>query len=238
MRLRICLIAAGLIALPTFASAADTRGFSDRDRMKTWSIEKDKLQHSLGIGKDRAQYRQALESMGFWITAVNYDRPDYLEYEIVKGQDTYEVQINFDKDSQKATKVDVTANFWKAEGTERALEQQGYKYQYPSATTPNPDQYSERARSGKWAGEKKELETALGVGQPKSHYRTALEKLGYVVTSVNYDRVDYLEYEVVKDKHSYEVQVDIDAKSGKSTKVDVTTNLWRADATKRALRGK
>jgi hypothetical protein len=38
---------------------------------------------------------------------VNADRPDYVEYEIVKGNDTYEVQIDIDKNSGKATRVDV-----------------------------------------------------------------------------------------------------------------------------------
>jgi hypothetical protein len=39
---------------------------------------------------------------------VKYDKPEYLEYEIVKGDDSYEVQIDFDKNSSKATKVGVT----------------------------------------------------------------------------------------------------------------------------------
>ncbi len=37
-------------------------------------------------------------------------KPDYLEYEIVKGDESFEVQIDFDKNSNKATKVDVTLN--------------------------------------------------------------------------------------------------------------------------------
>jgi hypothetical protein len=62
--------------------------------------------------------------MGWKVTSVNYDKPDYVEYEIVKGNDTYEVQIDFDKNSGKATKVDVAPNMWAAEATNRALEAQ------------------------------------------------------------------------------------------------------------------
>ena len=64
-----------------------------------------------------------LEKMGWKITSVNYDKPDYAEYEIVKGDQTYEVQIDFDKNSHKATKVDVATNAWKADSTENALKQ-------------------------------------------------------------------------------------------------------------------
>jgi hypothetical protein len=61
--------------------------------------------------------------MGWKVTSVNYDKPDYVEYEIVKGDDSYEVQIDFDKNSNKATKVDVAMNAWKADSTKQALKQ-------------------------------------------------------------------------------------------------------------------
>jgi hypothetical protein len=53
---------------------------------------------------------------------VNYDKPDYVEYEVVKGDQSYEVQIDLDKNSGRAKKIDVTTNMWQAEATERALE--------------------------------------------------------------------------------------------------------------------
>ena len=61
--------------------------------------------------------------MGYKVTSVNADKPDYVEYEIIKGTDTWEVQIDFDKNSGKATKVDVTANLWQADATDKALDQ-------------------------------------------------------------------------------------------------------------------
>jgi hypothetical protein len=61
--------------------------------------------------------------MGWRVTSVNYDKPDYIEYEIVKGNDSYEVQVDIDKNSNKAAKVDVVMNVWKTESTENALKQ-------------------------------------------------------------------------------------------------------------------
>ena len=96
--------------------------FSDRDRMKTAKTTEDKLEQTLKTGEEKAFYRRELEKLGWKITATNYDKPDYVEYEIVKGQDSHEVQIDFDKNSHKATKVDVTSNAWKADATKEALE--------------------------------------------------------------------------------------------------------------------
>jgi hypothetical protein len=61
--------------------------------------------------------------MGWKVTSVNYDKPDYVEYEILKGDTSYEVQVDIDKNSHKATKVDVVTNACKTDATERALKQ-------------------------------------------------------------------------------------------------------------------
>jgi hypothetical protein len=82
------------------------------------------LEQALKTGEEKAFYRRELEKMGWKITSVNYDKPDYVEYEIVKGDDSYEVQIDFDKNSRKANKVDVALNAWKADATKQALKGQ------------------------------------------------------------------------------------------------------------------
>ncbi|MFN0298718.1 MAG: hypothetical protein ACKVQU_00025 [Burkholderiales bacterium] len=233
MNLIAAAVAATVSIAPLTVFAQDATRYSDRDRAKTWSVDKDRLQKSLGTGHDKAHYRQALEKQGFSITAVNYDRADYLEYEIVKGKETYEVQVDF-KDG-RSSKVDVTTSAWRADSTSRAMSQSDYKYQYPNATTTNPSMYSDRDRSKAFASTKGGVEKSLGVGQDRAHYKQALEKMGYQVTAVNYDRPDYMEFEVVKDRDSYEVQISFDKMSGKSTKVDVTTNVWQAEATEKAL---
>jgi hypothetical protein len=82
----------------TVTHADDIDHYSDRYRLQT----------ALKTGEPRNFYRHEIETLGWQITSVNYDKPEYVEYEIVKGEDLYEVQIAFDNDSRIATKVDVT----------------------------------------------------------------------------------------------------------------------------------
>jgi hypothetical protein len=93
--------------------------YSDRDRRAGWEKGKQELERVLKPGQDKEAYRRELEKLGWKITSVNYDKPDYVEWEIVKGDQTYEVQI--DLKNNKATKVDVATNMWKAKTTEEAL---------------------------------------------------------------------------------------------------------------------
>src|SRR4029450_4929005 len=208
---------------------------SDRDGTKESKDEKEKLDQTLKTGEEKPFYRRELEKMGWQITSVNYDKPDYLEYEIVKDKSSYEVQIDFDKNSRKATKVDVTANAWKTDATERAL-REGKKVDYPNKTTANPSRFSDRDRMKSAKSQEEKLEQALKTGEEKDFYRRQLEKMGWKVTSVNYNKPDYVEYEIVKGDTSYEVQIDIDKNSNKATKVDVVTNVWKTDATKNAVK--
>jgi uncharacterized protein YmfQ (DUF2313 family) len=220
---------------PTLAAdpkvTEDRARYSDRDRMRSSKDEEDRLEKALKTGEDKNFYRKELEKLGWQITSVNYDKPDYLEYEIVKGDDSYEVQIDFDKG--KATKVDVTTNVWRTDATENALRTRK-KVDYPKKTTENPARYSERERMKSSKDDEDKLEAALKPGQDKNFYRKELEKMGWKITSVNYDKPDYVEYEIVKGDQSYEVQIDFD-KNQKASKVDVAANAWKADATKKAL---
>jgi uncharacterized protein YmfQ (DUF2313 family) len=213
----------------------DGSRYSDRDRMKNSKNEEDRLEQALKTGESKDFYRRELEKMGWQITAVNYDKPDYVEYEIVKGNDSYEVQIDFDKNSHKATKVDVATNIWKTDATENALGNRK-KVAYPNRTTANPERYSDRDRMKTAKNSEDKLEQALKTGESKDFYRRELEKMGWKVTSVNYDKPDYVEYEIVKGDDSYEVQIDFDKNSNKATKVDVAMNAWKTDATKQALK--
>jgi hypothetical protein len=118
------LVGGMLVSMPvtvSTAAAADDNKYSDRDRMKAAKGDKEKLEQALKTGEEKAFYRRELEKMGWQITSVNYDKPDYLEYEIVKGDQSYEVQMDFDKNSHKATKVDVAFNAWKTDATKQAL---------------------------------------------------------------------------------------------------------------------
>jgi uncharacterized protein YmfQ (DUF2313 family) len=213
----------------------DRARYSDRDRNRSSKDEEDRLEKALKTGEEKEFYRRELEKMGWQITAVNYDKPDYLEYEIVKGDNSYEVQMDFDKNSRKAAKVDVAMNVWKTDATENALKNGNKKIDYPKKTTANPTRYSDRDRMKSSKGEEDKLEQALKTGEEKEFYRRQLEKMGWKITSVNYDKPDYVEYEIVKGDQSYEVQIDFDKNSRKAMKVDVALNAWKADATKKAL---
>jgi hypothetical protein len=101
------------------AGKGDAR-FSDRDRRAGWAKGEEALERALKPGHDKDFYRKELERMGYKITATNYDKPDYVEWEIVKGDQSYEVQL--DMASGKATKVDVATNMWQADATDRALD--------------------------------------------------------------------------------------------------------------------
>jgi uncharacterized protein YmfQ (DUF2313 family) len=206
--------------------------YSDRDRRADWGKGKEELERTLKLGEDKNFYRKELEKKGYRITAVNYDKPDYAEYEVVKGKHSYEVQVDFDKGG-KASKVDVSTNMWKADATKRALE--GKKVDKEAR---GDARFSDRDRRADWGKGKEALEQSLKTGEDKAFYRKELEKMGYKVTSVNYDKPDYAEYEVVKGDQSYEVQIDFDKNTNKAKKIDVTTNMWQAEATERALQAK
>jgi uncharacterized protein YmfQ (DUF2313 family) len=216
------------------ARSTDASRYSDRDRVKASKDSEDKLEQALKTGEEKDFYRRQLEKMGWKITSVNYDKPDYVEYEIVKGDDSYEVQIDFDKNSRKASKVDVALNVWKTEATERALKD-SKNVAAPRGTTTNPERYSDRERRKTAKDSEDKLEQALKTGEEKAFYRRQLEKMGWKITSVNHDKPDYVEYEIVKGDDSYEVQIDFDKNSRKATKVDVALNAWKSDATKQAL---
>jgi uncharacterized protein YmfQ (DUF2313 family) len=239
----LSIVIAGMtVSVPIAASyaadrATDGSKYSDRDHVKNSRNEEDKLERALKTGETKDFYRREIEKMGWQISAMNYDKPDYVEYEIVKGDDSYEVQIDMDKNSNKATKVDVALNVWRAEATENAITNRK-KVAYPSRTTTNPERFSDRDRMKTAKNSEEKLEQALKTGEAKAFYRRELEKMGWKVTSVNYDKADYVEYEIVKGDDSYEVQIDFDKNSNKSTKVDVAQNAWKTDATKQALKQK
>ena len=201
-------------------------------RQKAHAGGKEELERALMKGKDKAYYRQELEKRGYAITAVNSDDKDYLEYEVMKNGLSWEVQVDFENGI--SDKVDIANNVWKADGTKQAMDNKDYKYVYPAGLTKNPHMYSDRTRGKQWEGEKDALEKNLGIGHDRNYYRGALEKAGYKVTAVNDREDDEIEYEVVKGDTSYEVQIEFDTKTMKSTDVDVKPNWWEADATERA----
>lgn len=212
------------------SAPADRMSSSDRAQMKTWNNEKERLEAELKLGETRDFYPKTLSARGYTITAITADSNDTVEYEVVKGGQSYEVQVDFDK-SGKSKKVDVSTNAWRAEATKAALA--GKTVPVASRYEKGNEAYSDRAKMKTAANEKDRLEEALRPGHDKAYYDQQLRKLGYQVTSVNDAEKDYVEYEIVKGRDSYEVQVDFEGNKAKS--VDVTTNVWQSEATERAL---
>lgn len=215
---------------PNATTLRNGMDYSDRARMKTWSDEKDQLERELRPGESLVFYTKALADRGFQITSVNSDKPGSAEYEVVKGDQTYEVQLDLDK-AGKVTEVDVTTNMWRSDATKAAM--RGEKVPVATRFAPGNENYSDRARMQGWSGEKDRLESALPTGHDKAYYAQQLKTMGYQVTSTNETKADYVEYEVVKGANTFEVQIDL--ANGVATEVDVTTNLWKSDATDRAL---
>ena len=205
---------------------------SDRANMKGWSNEKEALQAELKPGQNKAAYVKALNDRGYTLTSINTDKSDVVEYEVVKGKQSYEVKIDFDK-AGMGSKVDVSTNAWRTDATKAAMSGKAV----PAATRVEAgnEAYSDRARMKAWTGEKDKIEKSLALGRDKAYYDDQLRKLGYQVTSVNDAEKDYVEYEIVKGRDSFEVQIDFAA--NKAKKVDVTTNVWQSEATERALAG-
>lgn len=216
---------------PAAAASPGMKSMPPAERNAQWESEKQRLEQMLGVGKEKAAYRADLERAGYWITSINADTPTRLEYEIVKGANSYEVQFAF-RDN-RATKVDVTTNVWKAASTKDALAGRTTTYRYPSGVARDADRISDAARNRSWMDEKGRIEAQLGVGRDRGYYKSALERMGFKVTSVNENDPRNLEYEVVRGDTTYEVQVSFDAASGKSTRVGVSPNMWEAETTER-----
>lgn len=198
----------------------------DRLYMEAHEADRKRLNEALKPGQDAAAYRRVIADMGYTITAVNDQEDDYLEYEIVKGRNSLEVQVELEKG--RGTEIDVVPNMWQAESTEAALE--GRKVEAVKSAD-----YSDRSRMGAWNDEREQLEASLPKGQTKKFYDDKLRSMGYQVTAVNEASGEDLEYEVVKGSNSYEVQFEFDDGQPQASDVEVRPNLWKADATEQAM---
>lgn len=218
-------------ARPTAAPPAPpTLTYSDKTRMEGLKTEREALAKALKTGQTPQAVRTQLAELGYVVTAINDADADYVEYEVVKGANTFEVQIDVDKAKGQAKKIVVAPNVWRADATKAAQKGATGDAVKPAKGAATSD----RSLMKPWNDEKTALEKALPLGQAANFYKTKLAQLGYQVTSTNAAESDYLEYEVVKGRNSYEVKIDLD-KAGRATEVEVAANLWEAEATERAL---
>jgi hypothetical protein len=126
------LLTVGLFAALVFPAGASAQEglkdkannllkFSDREHREQWEHGKEELIRLLKSGEERDFYRRELEKAGYAITSVNYDKADSFEYEVVKGDRTYEVRVDLDRNSQRASRVNVGTNLWPAETTNQVM---------------------------------------------------------------------------------------------------------------------
>lgn len=236
-------IASSTLLLSGVAQAADTKAvnapaaskMTDRQMVQSGNMKSDReqLEQKLRAGKSRADYEKILQDNGYRISAINKDKKDYLEYEVVKGDSSHEVQIDFKDGAAQATKVKVEPNMWKAATTKSMLKDPAYKHSGALVADPE-SRYSDRNYMKAWTDEKDALEKALPKNLKAAEYKSKLEGMGYKVTAVNDREKDYIEYEIAKGENSYEVQIDLDKSTGVAKKIDVTSNLYEAEATDRA----
>ena len=226
----VAVLGALALAAPLTVNAESAR--SDNEQ---WNQGQAELQKNLPPGMDVSAYAKKLKELGYQVTSTNYNNDDYVEYEVVKGDQTWEVQIDVDDDTRKAENVDIAMNVWKTDATEAALNR-GERMARDTSETRKPmamrnNQYSDRDRAST-DQLIREVE-AMPVGQNKQFYKDTLRKRGYDVTKVNKDDDDELDLEAVKNGNSVEVDIDFDEDTGRSTSLDASTLWAESEATTR-----
>lgn len=221
--LAVLFSAASLVCLASpLPSRAETNAAA-------WNAGQAELEKNLPSGQDVKTYRQKLEQLGYKVTAVNYDSPSYLEYEIIKGDQTWEVQIDVDSQTRKATTIEIDPNVYRTEATTNALA--GKAVTAATAPAATSERYSDRNRA-RTSTLIAELE-ALPVGHDKAFYKDALKKHGYEITKVDKDTQDLLKLEAVKNKQSVQLNVSFNEATGKSTKLDADSMWVESESTYR-----
>lgn len=195
-----------------------------RERSTAFNNEKARLEKLLQGANERQEYIQILEKNGYRVTAAHTGGPNYLEYEVVHGNQSYEVQLDFDPDATKASKIEVTPNQWRAEATTKALSDPNYRPTSPLAVDTE-GRFSDRRHMKGWSEEKQKLEQALPIGLKAEDYKERLERMHYKIASVDDRDPSYLEYQIVKGDNSYEVQIELDRDSKRAKSVEITNDV-------------
>jgi hypothetical protein len=223
----------GILTLATPLTVQAESGSSER-----WNQGQAELQKDLPPGMPADFYKKKLGDLGYQVTSTNYNKPDYLEYEIVKGDQTWEVQINVNEDTHKATSVEIAQNLWKTDETKAALEHNSASARSDTATSTKEganasasrhqtalrnNQYSDRDRAS--TDQLIHEVEALPLGHDKQYYKDALHKQGFDITRIDKDDTDELKLEAVKNGNSVKMDVDFNENTGRSTKIDASS-LW------------
>lgn len=205
----------------------------DRTRMGQYDEQKDALEEQLKGASSIDELRSRIEKAGYMITSINEQSDDEVEYEIVKGNHTFEVQA--DIDDGMLEDIEVSHNLWRADETKKAMTDPDYQAGEIKYDKDNRGKYSDSQYTESWTKEKEALEAALPTGKTFDEYQKILKDKGYRITSTNEVDSGEVEFEVVKGEHSFEVQLERDDSSKNVTKVNVSHNIWQSEETEEAL---
>ncbi|MGH7966096.1 MAG: hypothetical protein ACRERD_30465, partial [Candidatus Binatia bacterium] len=168
------------------------------------------------------------------------------EYEIVKGDQSYEVRLDMAENLNRALSVDVSPNLWRTEAPERvlqwnerrmAVEDTDYYGDRPERTAVRDDELGDRDR--KRIHKMVHQLESLPIWRSRRFYRLALQQRGYQITGID-TRGDRVQFEAVKNGRGVTVgvalNVDFDEDTGRSTDVNAVP-LWWEPAQTRSERG-
>jgi len=79
---------------------------------------------SLPVERDKQFYKETLRKRGYDIARIDKDEKDELELEAVKNGHSVKMDVDFDKDTGKSTKVDASSLWAESESTTRTREAQ------------------------------------------------------------------------------------------------------------------
>ncbi|ART78987.1 hypothetical protein [Oceanisphaera avium] len=221
------------------AADADPQKHTWQDRMNLEDYEQQRmaLEKSLSGAHNVNDLRSSLNDAGYKITSINQETDSDVEYEIVKGDHTFEVKAEI-SDGKFKEDAEVTNNIWRADSTKAALKDADYDASDVKFDKDNPGRYSDAQFADTWTQEKAALVEAMPVGKKFEDYKKILEDKGYQITSINDQDDDEIEFEIVKGDHSFEVNLERDDDSKVVDEVKVTNNIWHSEETEKALGNK
>ena len=225
-----------VLPMPLSAQIVTALDWTDRTRITSYIDEQRQLERDLLAVGQRAEAAEFIESKGFLITAILEEAEHSLVYEVVKDGRTHEVRLGFERPNGPADAIDVTTNLWLAPTTRQAMDDPDFR---PDALVLEPElaeRVKDSNRLGAWEERRQALETSMPAGRTLEEYKEILRAAGYEITAASDTLPTHADYEIVRDGESYEVQIQRDITTGRAISVEVEADIWKAEATARALK--
>jgi hypothetical protein len=198
----------------------------------SWDRGAMQLARGLEQGHPRDYYPARTLALGFMVTSVNYDDSTYFEYEVVKGDESYEVQINIDPTTNRATDVNVENNLWQSDFTEWVLDNPRRAAQL---SRDDPDYLMVIARSYRSSDrDRSQLQQMvrnleqLPVGRTEQFYRNAITDRGYRILKRDIDDAGATQWHLSKKGRTVALTVYFDPDTAQSTGLRAYPLWWEA----------